>query len=323
MAPDRGQDDSAPSDGTPSSARRAHYSPENSGHPSLPGSDPGKNVTYRTAEGQHFTARGVLIGAIVGILICFSNTFFGLQTGWVSGMTMPASLIGYAFFKAVTRHLDYPFTPVENVLVQTVAGAVGTMPLGCGFVGVVPALEYLLTPAENGPLKLSLGRLIIWSLGLSFFGVVFGVPLRKQVIIREKLRFPSGTATALMIGVLHGNKEKPRANEEGGSNEGGRGTEVVVRKMRTGDESEEQLLASHAWEEHNDRETSQVTLDEHHRYNDGMSAELSDNSHQSPNPPRVHGARNWRFKIRLLAISFLVSSVYVGLFSENLFCEAR
>jgi uncharacterized oligopeptide transporter (OPT) family protein len=119
-------------------------------------------------------------------------------------MSMPASLIGFAFFRTLSRHLDLPFTPVENVLVQTVAGSMGTMPLGCGFVGVMPALNYLLQPEEQGPIFLSLWRLILWALGLCFFGVVFAVPLRRQVIIREKLKFPSGTATALMIGVLHG-----------------------------------------------------------------------------------------------------------------------
>jgi len=117
---------------------------------------------------------------------------------------MPSSLIGFAFFKTLSRHLDIPFTPVENVLVQTVAGSMGTMPLGCGFVGVMPALNYMLKPEEGGPLFLDLWKLILWALGLCFFGVVFAVPLRRQVIIREKLKFPSGTATALMISVLHG-----------------------------------------------------------------------------------------------------------------------
>ena len=85
------------------------------------------------------------------------------------------------------------------------------MPLGCGFVGVMPALEFLLKPEENGPLRLSTGKLIVWAIGICLFGVVFGVPLRKEVIIREKLKFPSGTATALTIGVLHGNQ-----NDKGG-----------------------------------------------------------------------------------------------------------
>ena len=168
-------------------------------------------------QGQNFTLRGVLVGLAIGVVICFSNTYFGLQTGWVSGMAMPAALIGFAYFKAIARWIDYPFTPVENVLVQTVAGAVGTMPLGCGFVGVMPALNYLMSSEENGPLLLSTWKLIIWALGLCFFGVVIAVPLRREFIIREKLKFPSGTATALMIGVLHGETQDtaPRQVESG------------------------------------------------------------------------------------------------------------
>lgn len=157
-----------------------------------------KFLAEQADQGQNFTIRGVLVGLAIGVVICFSNMYFGLQTGWVSGMAMPAALIGFGFFKTVARCIDYPFTPVENVLVQTVAGALGTMPLGCGFVGVLPALNYLLKPEENGPLVLSTGKLIIWSLGICFFGVVFAVPLRREVIIREKLKFPSGTATALV-----------------------------------------------------------------------------------------------------------------------------
>ena len=166
-----------------------------------------KFLAEQAEQGQNFTLRSTLIGLAIGVIICFSNMYFGLQTGWVSGMAMPAALIGFGFFKTVAQCISYPFTPVENVLVQTVAGAVGTMPLGCGFVGVMPALNYLLKPEENGPLILSTWKLIVWSVGICLFGVVFAVPLRKEVIIREKLKFPSGTATALMIGVLHGNAD--------------------------------------------------------------------------------------------------------------------
>ncbi|KAK3371550.1 OPT oligopeptide transporter protein-domain-containing protein [Lasiosphaeria ovina] len=130
--------------------------------------------------------------------------YFGLQTGWVSTMTMPASLMGFGIFKLLGRRLDGPFSPVENVLVQTVAGSMAIMPLGCGFVGVLPAMSYLLRDDEQGPIVLSLPKLILWSLGLCYFGVVFAVPLRRQVLIREKLKFPSGFSTAVLISVLHG-----------------------------------------------------------------------------------------------------------------------
>lgn len=146
---------------------------------------------------------------------------------------MPAALIGFGIFKSISRCLTLPFTAVENVLVQTVAGAVGTMPLGCGFVGVMPALEFLLKPEENGPLRLSTGKLIIWAIGVCLFGVVFGVPLRKEVIIREKLKFPSGTATALTIGVLHGNQENKDAVRPDNSMEIFRQRSLDVRRSNS------------------------------------------------------------------------------------------
>ncbi|CEJ87601.1 hypothetical protein VHEMI04462 [[Torrubiella] hemipterigena] len=154
-------------------------------------------------KGQSFTARGVAAGLLIGTVICAANVYFGLQTGWVSIMSMPASLMGFGLFRLLRKHIELPFSPVENVLVQSVACGMAIMPLGCGFVGVIPAMNYLLKPEEMGPIQLSTWQMIIWSLGLCYFGVVFAVPLRTQVIIREKLKFPSGFSTAVLISVLH------------------------------------------------------------------------------------------------------------------------
>lgn len=105
--------------------------------PTSSGSGSGDPAVKFLPEGRHFTFRGVAVGLLVGLVICFSNMYFGLQTGWVSMMTMPASLLGFGIFRTLSRHLSFPFTPVENVLVQSVAGGMAIMPLGCGFVGVV------------------------------------------------------------------------------------------------------------------------------------------------------------------------------------------
>ena len=218
MAPDRGSQrpkgtpyasipnsDSPPSTPTRRASKTTELQSQEHGDEQDDSQDSGVAfLASRASSSQNFTLRGVLVGTLIGIIICFSNTYFGLQTGWVSGMAMPAALIGFSWFKLISRYIAYPFTPVENVLVQTVAGAVGTMPLGCGFVGVLPALNFLLTEEENGPLRLGLGKLVVWAVGVCFFGVFIAVPLRREVLIRERLKFPSGTATALMIGVLHG-----------------------------------------------------------------------------------------------------------------------
>lgn len=103
----------------------------------------------------------------------------------------------------VWKPADTPFTPQENALVQTVAGALSGMPMTAGLAGLIPALEFLVLPSEHGPLSFSLGRLYIWALGISLTGHVFALLLKNHFIIREKLRFPTATATAALIGVLH------------------------------------------------------------------------------------------------------------------------
>lgn len=52
-------------------------------------------IASHASEGQNFTLRGILVGLGVGLIICFSNMYFGLQTGWVSSMvcTVPLSSI--------------------------------------------------------------------------------------------------------------------------------------------------------------------------------------------------------------------------------------
>lgn len=151
------------------------------------------------------TLRATLVGLFIGSIVLISNFQFGLQTGWVSMMSLPAALLGFAMFKA--SPYSSTFTDAENVYLQSIAVAVGTGPLAYGLIGIIPAIEKFLTEEESGlgiKLRLSFVQLVIWSLGLALFGVFFAVPLRKQVIIKERLPFPSGSATATLISVLHG-----------------------------------------------------------------------------------------------------------------------
>lgn len=242
---------------------------------------------------QSFTPRSLLVGLVIGALITFSNTYFGLQTGWISTMAMPSALIGFSVFKVLSKYLSFPFTPVENVLIQTVAGAVGTMPLGCGFVGVIPALEFLLKPGgdgpdsdggdgEGGPLKLSFWKLVIWSLGVCLFGVVFAVPLRKEVIVREKLRFPSGTASALMLKVLHGSSSNEKI--------------VAQEPPRDGALNTESLSIPQS------QETAGLLKD----------VDTEDQASKE---------QDWRSKMRLLVGAFVVSGVYVSFSQLKPFAE--
>ncbi|CDO95814.1 unnamed protein product [Kluyveromyces dobzhanskii CBS 2104] len=163
---------------------------------------------------KQVTLRSTVIGLLIGSLVLVSNFQFGLQTGWVSMMSLPSALLACAIFKQVWPIIfpnDSEFSDVENVYVQSIAVAVGTGPLAYGFVGVVPAIEKFLTDEESGGTRVkgedfSLNELLMWSSALAFFGIFFAVPIRKQVIVREKLPFPSGSATATLISVLNGSE---------------------------------------------------------------------------------------------------------------------
>jgi uncharacterized oligopeptide transporter (OPT) family protein len=154
---------------------------------------------------------------------------------------------------------------------------------------VIPALEFLLKDGEDGPkgdggegeggpLKLGFWKLVVWSLGVCLFGVVFAVPLRKEVIVREKLRFPSGTASALMLRVLHGagKDEKTPLDAQGRSS--GQG-EATGTSQSQEDEQQGLLLK--------DADTEDQSLDK----------------------------KDWRSKMRLLIGAFVVSGIYVRLSS--------
>ncbi|KAG6373370.1 OPT oligopeptide transporter protein-domain-containing protein [Boletus reticuloceps] len=115
-------------------------------------------------------------------------------------MSLQSALMGFL----VSKVLPTPLSPQEIIVVQTTAVATGTMPLAAGFVGILPALG-LLDEEQDGspPIYLSWAAAVGWSCSIAFFGVFLSPPIRKQVIIEEQLAFPSGTATAQLISVLH------------------------------------------------------------------------------------------------------------------------
>lgn len=93
-------------------------------------------------------------------------------------MSLQSALLGFAIFRALPALLPKfagpthkPFTPQENVILQTVAVATGTMPLAAGLVGIIPALE-MMNVAEDGRegIVLGLGGLVMWCLAVAFFG---------------------------------------------------------------------------------------------------------------------------------------------------------
>ncbi|KAI8946391.1 oligopeptide transporter [Xylaria longipes] len=160
-----------------------------------------------------------------GVLVCLSNIHFGLQTGYVNIMQIQSAFGGFAALRLINKYTEKTYGISENIMIQTVSSAVGAMPAGAGLIGVIPALEYLIPE----PVKLSFGQLCAWSMRISIFGLVFAYLLRERIILRENLRFPTGTATALMLDVLSG-KEASQATHESAE------TLIVEGPLESGEE---------------------------------------------------------------------------------------
>ncbi|KAF8896328.1 OPT oligopeptide transporter protein-domain-containing protein [Infundibulicybe gibba] len=103
------------------------------------------------APRSEFSLTAVLIGLAIGCLICFTNLSLGLQSGWISMMSIQSALI--------------------VIVVQTTAVATGTMPLAAGFVGILPALS-LLDEKRDGtpPIHLTWLSAVAWSCSVAYFG---------------------------------------------------------------------------------------------------------------------------------------------------------
>jgi OPT family oligopeptide transporter len=150
---------------------------------------------------SELTLRAILSGLLVGSLIGASNVCIGLKIGWTFGASITAAVISFALFKAMSRMLIVPYGAKENLITATAGSAAGTMASAGGFVACIPALEMYLK--QNGGTVLTYGQLTIWAIAIAFLGVFFAVPLRKQMVVREKLKYPTGTAAAETIKAMY------------------------------------------------------------------------------------------------------------------------
>ena len=88
----------------------------------------------------------------------------------------------------------------------------GLAPFAAGFTSFIPALEFLVAPDEGGTVRFSLTQLLLWAVVTCGLGIVAGTPFRELFIFRQRLLYPSATATGTLIGVLFKDEEaKTRA----------------------------------------------------------------------------------------------------------------
>ena len=149
---------------------------------------------------RELTVLAVVLGVIQGIVLNVAFVYATLKIGFSIGGSTVAAIMGSFFLKGVFKK----GTSIENNINQTVASGINTS--GSGVTFTLPAIFLLATNIglsfniTDNMLALSLA-----ALSGAILGVVVIVPLRKQMIEIDRLKFPSGIATATIIRTASGN----------------------------------------------------------------------------------------------------------------------
>jgi OPT family oligopeptide transporter len=159
---------------------------------------------YRRDSPQ-LTLRAVLLGTGIGFFMAFTNVYIGLKTGWFLGVNLTACILSYAIWSSLQRAgvAKSPMSILETNCAVSTASSAGYA-TGNMVISAFPAMLLLSVTADN-PVGTQLKWFIValWILFLAALGTTLAIPMKRNMINREKLRFPSGTAAAVTLQGLY------------------------------------------------------------------------------------------------------------------------
>lgn len=160
---------------------------------------------YQGDKMPQLTARAVVMGMLLGMIMVCSNVYVGLKVGWSMGVAITSCILAYTIFATLHKAMPKlfpPFSILENNAMQSTASAAGSMTSG-GLVNAIPALLMLNAAALPATMMARCMWLIPWVVVISCLGVFLAVPAKRQMINIEKLPYPSGIAAATTLRSLH------------------------------------------------------------------------------------------------------------------------
>jgi uncharacterized oligopeptide transporter (OPT) family protein len=175
----------SPADGAPP------QSPPGSLPASRDEAPPGPRRAYREV-----TLSALILALLIGIVMNASITYAGLKIGFTIGGSAIAAVVGFGILRGLLRlFVKDAGSVVEVNIAQTVGSAINTS--NSGVIFTVPVLFLL-------GMTLDWGDLDFWLITLgcvagALLGCAFIIPLRKQMIEIDRLRFPSAVGVATIL----------------------------------------------------------------------------------------------------------------------------
>jgi uncharacterized oligopeptide transporter (OPT) family protein len=144
------------------------------------------------------TWRSVLIGSCLGGVLSLTNLYIGLKAGWGFGVAITASILSYAFWTSLLKVglARTPMTILENNCMQSTASSAG---YSTGGTLISAFAAYIIVNHQS----ISVPLMLAWVFFIAVLGVTMAIPMKRQMINIEQLRFPSGIAAAETLSALH------------------------------------------------------------------------------------------------------------------------
>jgi uncharacterized oligopeptide transporter (OPT) family protein len=144
------------------------------------------------------TWRAVLIGSCLGSVLSLTNLYIGLKAGWGFGVAITACVLSYAIWTGLLKAglARTPMTILENNCMQSAASSAG---YSTGGTLVSAFAAYIIVNHQS----MSVPLMLAWVFFIAVLGVTMAIPMKRQMINIEQLRFPSGIAAAETLRALH------------------------------------------------------------------------------------------------------------------------
>jgi OPT family oligopeptide transporter len=147
---------------------------------------------------KQLTLRAVVMGSLLGGVLSLTNLYIGLKAGWAFGVAITACILSYSIWTGLLRIrlARTPMSILENNCMQSTASAAG---YSTGGTLISAFAAYMVINNATMDVWLMMG----WVFCLAVIGVTMAIPMKRQMINIEQLRFPSGIAAAETLRALH------------------------------------------------------------------------------------------------------------------------
>jgi putative OPT family oligopeptide transporter len=144
-------------------------------------------MSHPPAQAPQLTVRAILLSVILAATLAAGNTYLGLFAGLTIASAIPAAVVSMGVLRALGGG-----GILENNIVAT--GASAGASIASGVIFTLPALIFLGAWQEFDYWWV----FAIAGLG-GLLGLMFSVPLRRSLVVEQKMSFPEGQAAAEVL----------------------------------------------------------------------------------------------------------------------------